>query len=317
MVVGRLFIAAAALFAASGVQLVQAQATSNATCEAQYQWMENSKGQNPCKVSAYLSAECNQGQWNVPAIGNQGPYNHPTGEFANLCRCNTVVYNLLSDRSNSQGGNVGNWVDWISNCTAGNTTIGRYPLPLPDGTAVPSWAYLDFTQQDSFQVTQAQQYASNNAPPESASVPGQLQTSAGAIAGGVVGGVLGLALLGLIAFILIRKKKQQTNLAPSEKYGDHTQPDSGYPVQQPYSAGHYTPVPADNTGYNPGQGYVQPYAVPNTPGTTYKRPYDPSDPSTFPSTPAPTNNAPTVYSHNQTDYIHQSRPGQYNYTPEL
>lgn len=50
-------------------------------------------------------------------------------------------------------------VDWVSNCTAGNITVGKYPLPLPGGVAVPNWAYLDFTQQDQFQTQVAQQVA--------------------------------------------------------------------------------------------------------------------------------------------------------------
>jgi len=351
MVVRRLIAAGLALLLASSVPLVQAQVTSNATCEAQYSWMLNSRGQTPCMASAYLSAQCNDGQWNVPEIGPEGPYSHPTGEGANICRCNTVVYNLLSACSICQGGNAGNWANWISNCTAGNITIGRYPLPLPPGAAIPSWAYLDFTAQDMFQVNVAQQYATANPPPESMSSPGQTQpltssaiapstsagtgtrsvsntvstssptaapppggsNNAGAIAGGVVGGVLGLAVLALIAWLLTRKKAQQTQVAPSEKFraGAH---DNGYPVQQPYNAGQYAPVPANQGGYNNQghPGYAQPYTAPDTPGTGYK-PYDPSDPSTFPSTPA---NAPTVYSQGPTEHSHP-RPGQYNYAAEL
>ncbi|KAG8702247.1 hypothetical protein FRC08_003611 [Ceratobasidium sp. 394] len=159
MAVRRFIAAGLALLVASSVPLVQAQVTSNATCAPQYSWMLNSKQQTPCMASAYLSAQCNDGQWNVPGIGPDGPYNHPNGAGANLCRCNTVVYNLLSACSICQGGNAGNWANWISNCTAGNVTIGHYPLPLPPGAAIPSWAYLDFTSQDMFQVNVAQQYA--------------------------------------------------------------------------------------------------------------------------------------------------------------
>jgi LPXTG-motif cell wall-anchored protein len=119
-----------------------------------------------------------------------------------------------------------------------------------------------------------------------------LTPASGPIVGGVVGGVLGLALLGLIAFVLVRKRKQKSNTAPSEKFADpyavgqsygSGPQDGGYPMQQPYNTGHYTPVPVSQPGVydqnpgvydqNPG-GYVQPYAVPDTPGTGY-RPYDP------------------------------------------
>ncbi|KAG8702246.1 hypothetical protein FRC08_003610 [Ceratobasidium sp. 394] len=135
----------------------------------------------------------------------------------------------------------------------------------------------------------------------------------GAIAGGVVGGVLGLAVLALIAWLLARKKSQQTQVAPSEKFGAQ---DNGYPVQQPYNAGQYAPVPPNQGGYNNQghPGFAQPYAAPETPGTGYK-PYDPSDPSTFPATPA-NGGPPTIYSQGPTEYSHP-RPGQYNYAAEL
>ncbi|KAG8690187.1 hypothetical protein FRC09_012096 [Ceratobasidium sp. 395] len=363
MAVRRFIATGLALLVASSIPLVQAQATSNVTTCPGNPWMLNSKSQTPCLASAYLSAQCNDGQWNVPGIGTEGPYQHPTGDGANLCR-----YNLLSACSICQGGPAGNWANWISNCTAGNITVGRYPLPLPAGMAIPSWAYMDFTTRDLFDATAAQQYAtSGTASPESASVAGQTQpaTSAGAssihasatsvpistsrptntpapstggsnntgkpllsyssreiltcelgaIVGGVVGGVLGLAVLALIAWLLIRKKNQQTHTPPSEKYG-HAAPDSGYPVHQPYNAGHYAPVPPNQAGGYNNQGYhgqPQPYGVPDTPGTGFK-PYDPSDPSTFPATPAP--GAPTIYSQGPSEHG-QPRPGQYNYAAEL
>ena len=97
-------------------------------------------------------------------------------------RCNTVTYNLLQACSICQGGVAGGWyvspllgiladqliftpcyyrINWITNCTAPNITVGKYPLPLPGGVAIPSWAYIDFTTQDQFQPAVAQ--ASANA----------------------------------------------------------------------------------------------------------------------------------------------------------
>ncbi|KAG9105426.1 hypothetical protein FRC07_009291 [Ceratobasidium sp. 392] len=140
--------------------------------------------------------------------------------------------------------------------------------------------------------------------------------SSGAIVGGVVGGVLGLAVLALIAWLLIRKKNQQTQTPPSEKFAapGNGPYDGGYPVQQPYNAGHYTPVPVSQGGAYNHPGHVQPYGAPDTPGAGFK-PYDPSDPSTFPATPGP--GAPTIHSQGATEYSNHPRPGQYNYAAEL
>ncbi|KAG8746665.1 hypothetical protein FRC12_014226 [Ceratobasidium sp. 428] len=379
MAVRRFIAAGLALLVASSIPLVQAQATSNVTTCPGNPWMLNSKSQTPCLASAYLSAQCNDGQWNVPGIGTEGPYQHPTGDGANLCRCNSVVYDTLeSTRAVPYSTGIRflgtifcRLVPYVKGDLleiAGNITIGSYPLPLPAGVAIPGWAYINFTPQDVFQASVAQQYAtSGTGSPESASVAGQTQpaTSAGAssihasatsvpisssrptytpapstggsnntgkpllsyssrevltcelgaIVGGVVGGVLGLAVLALIAWLLIRKKNQQAHTPPSEKYGN-TAPDSGYPVHQPYNAGHYAPVPPNQAGGYNNQGYhgqPQPYGAPDTPGTGFK-PYDPSDPSTFPATPAP--GAPTIYSQGPSEHG-QPRPGQYNYAAEL
>lgn len=106
--------------------------------------------------------------------------------------------------------------------------------------------------------------------------------------------------------------------------------ETGYPVQQPFGGGHYTPVPSQASPYD------QTYGEPATP---YK-PYDPrrvsevsfltrvartnircySDPSTFPTTPGP-GSGPTIHSQGPTysEFSHpsQPRPGQYNYAAEI
>ena len=51
--------------------------------------------------------------------------------------------------------------------------------------------------------------------------------------------------------------------------------DGGYPMQQSYGGGHYTPVPVSQGGaYDQSVYGQQPYGAPGTPGTTYKA-YDP------------------------------------------
>ncbi|KAJ1311387.1 hypothetical protein OPQ81_009879 [Rhizoctonia solani] len=300
---------------------------SNVTCTSQL-WSLNSVGWTPCLVSAHLSAQCTtDNSWGVPAVGTQGPYAPPNGTYANNCRCNSVQWNLLSACSMCQGGSANTWQRWTVNCSSTVTTTpseGGYPLPIPSGVLVPNWAYYDFTVSGVFNAVIASQQtgpessavaatptgssASTTGAPRTTTTTAATSTSVtsggdsksggsntGAIVGGVVGGVLGIALIAVIAFIVLRKNKQNKN--------------TGAPSQ--YDQGQYTP----SMGPQPGSGVpmmgqyhpVQQSAASHVAGSEYK-PYDPSDPSTFPS-----NYAESIpYSH-QT----QARPGQYNGVPEI
>ncbi|CAE6426870.1 unnamed protein product [Rhizoctonia solani] len=283
------------LFVVASVQVAYAQVTSNVTtCVLDYQWTINTLGQTPCLQSGYLSAQCNGGNWSVNGFPGGAPYRGPQGSGANVCRCNTVVWNLLQACSLCQGGRTATWANWISNCSHNDVTVGRYPLQLPPSVAIPSWAYLDFTSPGTFQADQARQVAtaatatesmstriqaptSTTGTPTPTSAPSGSNSNAGAIAGGVVGGVLGVALLGVLAwFVLRRRKNASADPRPTnESYsgdgyaGQHEQ-GTGYAVQ-PYGTGAYTPVPTSQ-GEEHGTGAVmqeKPYAP-----TTYK-PYDP------------------------------------------
>lgn len=99
----------------------------------------NSLEQNPCKVAAYLEAVCNSGraslflppsfsfeylccsgteymllrwttnaEFSIPALLPDNHYTGPTvANTDNLCKCNTVVYSLVSACGGCQGG------EWI------------------------------------------------------------------------------------------------------------------------------------------------------------------------------------------------------------
>ncbi|KAL5641240.1 hypothetical protein ACGC1H_001653 [Rhizoctonia solani] len=309
---------------------------SNVTCTDQL-WSVNSAGQTPCLVSAYLSAQCTtDNSWGVPAIGTEGPYSPPNGTYANRCRCNSVQWNLLSACSMCQGGAAGTWQRWTVNCSSTVTTTasqGGYPLSVPSGVLVPHWAYYDFTLSGVFNAV----IASQQTGPESSAVAAATSTGSsvpatgvsrttkgtaatstslpisddsqssgsntGAIVGGVVGSIVGIALIAVIAFIVIRKNKQNKNPA----------------TENQYNQGHYNPsiAPQPGTGapmMGQYQAVVQHSGMPPTVGSEYK-PYDPSDSSTFPSHnyTAPSHYAESIpYSH-QT----QARPGQYNGVPEI
>ncbi|CAE6391864.1 unnamed protein product [Rhizoctonia solani] len=325
---------------------------SNVTCTDQL-WSVNSAGQTPCLVSAYLSAQCTtDNSWGVPAIGTEGPYSPPNGTYANRCRCNSVQWNLLSACSMCQGGAAGTWQRWTVNCSSTVTTTasqGGYPLSIPSGVLVPHWAYYDFTLSGIFNAVIASQQIGTESSAvtgatstgSSASATGVSRTSTkgaaatstslpssddsqssgsntGAIVGGVVGGIFGIALIAVIAFIVIRKNKQNKNPATENQYNQgHYNPSTAQPGTGAPMMGQHQPV-VQHSGMSP------------IAGSEYK-PYDPrqvsyvnnqhklklsfSDPSTFPSH---TYTAPSHYAES-IPYSHQTqaRPGQYNGVPEI
>ncbi|KAF8762004.1 hypothetical protein RHS01_00720 [Rhizoctonia solani] len=298
---------AVSAFAVIGLLAAQTHAQtepiwSNVTCIDQL-WANNSMGWSPCLVSAHLSAQCtSDNSWGVPAIGAEGPWN------------------LLSACSMCQGGQAGTWQRWTVNCSSDVITTpneGGYPLSVPTGVLVPHWAYYDFTLSGVFNAVIASQQtgpessavasATSTSAPTSfistppiatgTNLPGESQSSGsntGAIVGGVVGGIVGIALIAVIAFIVVRKNKQNQNTGTEGQYnqGQYNpqvghQPSSGAPMM-----GQYQSV-TQHSGMSPIVG-------------SEHKPYDPSDPSTFPSN----YNAPSHYAES-IPYSHQpqSRPG--------
>ncbi|EUC56219.1 transmembrane protein, putative [Rhizoctonia solani AG-3 Rhs1AP] len=183
-------------------------------------------------------------------------------------------------------GSSGSWGQWIASCPTDIITIGRYPIPLPEGVSIPSWAYYDFTTSGVFNAVvgpESSAIPAATGPPVSASVPSptitrtvptdtennegsstsrpvknQSETASsntGAIAGGVVGGILGIGLIALVAFVLTRKRKSEDSA--TDFLGDN----------------HRSPMTTQFNSPN------QPVSTPE-----YKS-YNPSDPS-GPATPA-------------------------------
>ncbi|KAG8715401.1 hypothetical protein FRC11_004301 [Ceratobasidium sp. 423] len=271
------YIVTIALFVAP----VIAEPRTNATCIDLF-WSFNSRSQSPCLVGAYLGAQCSTTNTMVvhalPGIGG-GPYGF-TAEGGNNCVCNSVMWNLLSACALCQRGLSGSWGQWTASCPSSMINIGKYPIPLPAGVAVPSWAYYDFTTAEYFNVATASQVsgrestavsgATATSAPDPLPTQSQSSTNMGAIIGGVVGGVLGIALFCLIAFILVRKRKPEN-------------PETNYP-----EAGKKPPMTARDNLATPMTGQVPQYqfSVPNQPVSTptYK-PYSPSGSATFPSAP--------------------------------
>jgi hypothetical protein len=269
--------------------------------------MDNSKGQSPCIITAYLGGACYNGQFSVPALAPGFVYYGPYTDEANQikCECNTVFYNIISACGLCQNSTIISWSQWNSNCTAPSS--GVFPPGIPAGTAVPQWAFQDVTASNMFNVTIAQLVGDNpestatvqstssvaatttsvaasltpspsvsgSNPPSSSS-----KSNTGAIVGGVVGGVAGLALLVGVAFAIFSIMRKKRQIPPSAQF-------AGAPI---------APVSPAYTATTFAPEMAQP------------KYYDPSDPSTFPTTPDPT--SPTF----STPSI---RPGGYTGVPEI
>jgi len=139
-------------------------------------------------------------------IGHFQPYTPPgTVGVANMCRCNTVVYNLISACSACQSGVVGTWPTWIQYCAATIINVGKYPNAVPQGTEIPVFAFYDPTITGLFDVDDAQRYIADHTSGGNGN-----GNRVGRIIGGVVGGIVGflLAVFG-IAFAFVKRFREK------------------------------------------------------------------------------------------------------------
>ncbi|KAF9053187.1 hypothetical protein BJ165DRAFT_1400515 [Panaeolus papilionaceus] len=149
------------------LQLQEALAQSDASCLPFYSWTFNSQHKSPCEVASSLLSVCNNGPFFVHALPDNSHYLGPTTVAgANPCQCNTVLYSLMSACGACQGKSYLSWSVWSANCP---TTYTSYPSSLPQGVAVPGWAYLDVTANDNFDQTTAR--ANSNATESTLIVP--------------------------------------------------------------------------------------------------------------------------------------------------
>ncbi|KAG1745472.1 uncharacterized protein EDB91DRAFT_150656 [Suillus paluster] len=160
-----------ALVAAAAVpQGAFALITSDVTCLSSFGWMNNSRGQDPCLVTAYLGSPCSDGgmhvrclacfcltfwaEYTIESIPAGAQYQGPPLDGANPCQCNTVIYSTTSACGVCQGRTVQAWSAWRAQCS---TYFNQsYPSTIPNGTSVPNWAYLDVEPSDAFNATAAQ-----------------------------------------------------------------------------------------------------------------------------------------------------------------
>ncbi|KIJ53651.1 hypothetical protein M422DRAFT_25476 [Sphaerobolus stellatus SS14] len=269
---------------------VNGQASSPIKCTTD-KWTLNSEGLTPCLVASSLQAPCGGGKWNIdPLPNNTIIYSGPKAGESNPCSCSTVVYSLVSACAACQGDGFITWEQWSTNCLQADTTEGTFPLTLPGGIAVPSWAYLSVNDTVTWDAARAQNFASTNptestAPATPTGATGQTNqgvhhsNKGGAIGGGVAGGVALVVLVGLGAFFFMRRRKVH-RVAPSSQF-----------IRQNRINEKMSPSPPPFFTDNPAYPMQMPRAY------THKL-YDPSDPNTFPQSPAPSyiNGHPTLSS---------------------
>lgn len=202
--------------------------------------MDNSRNQNPCVVTSYVMGVCSSGQYFVPVL-QPGSTHYIIQNTPTACECNTVAYCLISACAICQNASSINWPSWSVNCS---TSYVGYPYGIPNGTAVPQWAYQDVVSSDDFNVVLAQEVgdspesaalvttssttASLTPPPSSFTLSATLPstqpltlssissasptsapgTETGAIVGGVVGGAIGFAAAVTVTWFFICRRQR-------------------------------------------------------------------------------------------------------------
>ncbi|GJE94991.1 hypothetical protein PsYK624_111690 [Phanerochaete sordida] len=206
--------------------------TTTANCSAEFSWANNNLDQSICLIAAYLRAACCTDPTSyvlgTPQADHYGPPTHP-----DLCTCSTVYYNAISACALCQGQKLLSWSASVYPvCPQSEITVAGYPHPIPSGTAVPAWTYLNIPNSDEFDVSVAQEFIQTNGTmiiskmSSNASSTSSVSTSsvthnlnAAALAGGFVGAIAGVALLASIVVFWLRQrsrnKRFSTLLSPS------------------------------------------------------------------------------------------------------
>ncbi|KAF9507615.1 hypothetical protein BS47DRAFT_288079 [Hydnum rufescens UP504] len=139
---------------------------------------------------------------------------------------------------------------------------------------------------------------------------GGSSSNVGAIAGGVAGGVVGLGLIALVGFLLLRKRSAQPppKILPSQN--------SDGVLISPTSPGFSGANGGGGTTLN-GSG-PEMLVADNRP-MSFPSVYDPNDPSTYPTTPIPSPSQTTGPSHPSfpTPPLERDPAGKYSGVPEL
>lgn len=228
-----------------------------------WEWKKNSFGDSPCTVVSVLQAACRRvGSYPVRPLrgGNDTYYPPQNGTSEDLrCECDTVTYSLFMACSNCQGGEVYSWTEWAAGCS--NVYVAQYPHGIPNGTAIPHWAFYDVTTlpnqtyNDTVAMAVGRDPEATYKPSPDSPGPSHKNKTA-AIAGGVVGGVIFIILSLIAVFFFVKRRRQDGRDQPT-----HDQETSEDIQEKP--------------SFTPGAYY------------------DPNDPTTFPPPLNDIQNSPT------------------------
>ncbi|KAF8576971.1 hypothetical protein K439DRAFT_591462 [Ramaria rubella] len=220
----------------------------------------NHEGISPCLIASALVGACIGGGYNLLPLTPPQFYDLPLGNPPTTCLCSSVTYSMVSACGACQGGDVAFWSVWITDCSTSLISVGSFPLPIPQGIAVPAWAYLDVTSGNTWSATDAQDIATAGNEPDSSSPaptspasatsrsssPGGGSTTTStpdssnsdnsfkptlnipAIAGGTAGGVVAITIIGIVIFFLGRRSKHRSRIVLSANgvsaYGNNVNP---------------------------------------------------------------------------------------------
>ncbi|KAH9054540.1 hypothetical protein EDB87DRAFT_1580479 [Lactarius vividus] len=284
----------------------------------------NTLGQNACTVAAYLMGTCNGGAFTIDALQPGYSYTGPSGvDDANLCKCNTVTYNLISACDACQSATWITWSEYSFNCTR-TLPPSTFPNAVPPGTLVPQWALLDHTNENLWNATKAfvvgdtpeiqpgslistgtassvsgsdssttstasrsGSTASRSESATSSSTSSSPTSSSGSKSntGAIAGGVAGgvVAVAAVVGLLFFFLRRRPHPQAPSAAFVV----DGATPP--PSAAQHMSQVQQVQMNADDGTSYV-----PGTPVTPMKF-YDPNDPSTYPGYQSVPSSTPDVH----------------------
>jgi len=228
----------------------------------------------------YTYPPLNDSQYYVP------PQASHTGDLD--CDCNTVMYNLYMACASCQGAQIYSWTSWIAACET--VYVAQLPSSIPQGTAVPHWAYFNVTTALNETYDGATMISIGRDPEEmpksintvasgyttpgsttktsagglgSTGIPAvttKSRTKTGPVIGGVVGSVVPLTIIAFVLYFYKRSRGENSKEVPQPE-PQTPSPDGMDPYKQ-HPPSMYGPPPTVNS-------------IPYTP-------YNPSDPSTFP-----------------------------------
>lgn len=119
--------------------------------------LSNSLGQSPCYVATALANACSPSGTALvfPPLNSSHPFygGVSVGSSSNPCLCSTVFYSMISACSLCQTSSSLDWSSYSINCN--NISFSSFPLPIPQQTSVPHYAYLDVKASNDFNLTAA------------------------------------------------------------------------------------------------------------------------------------------------------------------